>query len=163
MGRPRTFSQDEVLRLAARVFMEGGYEGTSVDDLVQALNLHRGSLYKAFGSKRGLFLAVLERYVRSAISDAVQAALNGDGDILEELTTGNHVDLLLIAAVERGHHDPQVAALVRTALAQLAGVAEQIQPVTGLRGHEVGAAAILGVRLARRLLPAEDLETAESR
>ncbi|WP_408649259.1 helix-turn-helix domain-containing protein [Streptomyces herbicida] len=34
------------------MFAERGYEGTSVDDLVRALGVHRGSLYKVFGSKR---------------------------------------------------------------------------------------------------------------
>ena len=73
MGRPRGFSEDEVLDAAA-AFVLGGYEGTSIDDLVKALNLHRGSLYQAFGSKHGLFLAALRHYIEthlvSAPSDA---------------------------------------------------------------------------------------------
>lgn len=42
---------------AARLFLERGYEATAIDELVVACGLHRGSLYKAFGSKRGIFLA----------------------------------------------------------------------------------------------------------
>ncbi|SOZ40938.1 TetR/AcrR family transcriptional regulator [Cupriavidus neocaledonicus] len=39
-----------------------GFNACSVDDLVEATaSLHRGSLYKAFGSKRGLFEKVLDR------------------------------------------------------------------------------------------------------
>lgn len=64
VARPKSFSPENVLRLALTCFTAGGYEGTSMDDLVQALDLHRGSLYEAFGSKRGLFLAVLDDYVR---------------------------------------------------------------------------------------------------
>jgi len=63
MGRPRGFSERTILEAAADAFVRGGYEGTSVDDLVHALKLHRGSLYRAFGSKHGLFLAVLRHYV----------------------------------------------------------------------------------------------------
>jgi hypothetical protein len=39
--------------------VQGGGEGTWIDDLVKALRLHRGSLDKAFGSTSALFLVVL--------------------------------------------------------------------------------------------------------
>lgn len=35
------------------------YDGVSVDDLVSHLGVHRNSLYKALGSKRGLYLIAL--------------------------------------------------------------------------------------------------------
>ncbi|WP_353485842.1 TetR/AcrR family transcriptional regulator [Apilactobacillus xinyiensis] len=41
------------------VFLSNGYEATSLDDLVNATGLLRGSLYAAFGSKRSMFLEVL--------------------------------------------------------------------------------------------------------
>ncbi len=59
MGRNRTFDEADVTTRCAEVFRRTGHEGTSIDDLVNAISLHRGSLYKAFGSKRGLFLAAL--------------------------------------------------------------------------------------------------------
>ena len=59
MGRQRTFDEAEVIVQSASVFLRQGYEGTSIDDLLAATGLHRGSLYKAFASKRGLFLAAL--------------------------------------------------------------------------------------------------------
>jgi len=46
MGRPRSFDEDTILEAAAAVFVRGGYEGTSIDDLVRTLGLHRGSLYQ---------------------------------------------------------------------------------------------------------------------
>lgn len=46
---------------AAAVFRRHGYSATSVEDIVQATGVHRGSLYATFGSKRELFLRVLER------------------------------------------------------------------------------------------------------
>lgn len=158
MARPKTFSPEQVLRLAMACFTAGGYEGTSIDDLVQALNLHRGSLYKEFGSKRGLFLAVLQEYVGSTLPTAIRAAVGGPDDAVEHLTTGSDLDLLLIAAVERGDTDSQVATLVRQALAQLDGVPET-SPSPSHRKSRVGgrsATAILGARLDRRLLPATE-------
>ena len=156
MARPKSFSTDEVLGLAATVFTSGGHEGTSVDDLVQRLNLHRGSLYKAFGSKRGLFLAVLERYVSTALPAAIAAAVDGSGDAFESLVEGTDLDLLLVAAIERGHHDLQVAALVRQALELLEAVAAQSFSACHKAVNSSWVTATLGARLGRRLLPATE-------
>jgi TetR/AcrR family transcriptional repressor of nem operon len=62
MARQKTFQSEDVIDRAIDVFMTKGYEGTSVQDLVNATGLHPGSLYNAFGSKEGLFEAALERF-----------------------------------------------------------------------------------------------------
>ena len=53
---------DQVLDAAQEAFWVHGYEGTSIHDLLEATGLQRGSLYKAFGDKQGLFLQTLDRY-----------------------------------------------------------------------------------------------------
>lgn len=65
MARPRNFEEEDVLVKAAAVFGRLGYNAASIDDLVTATGLQRGSLYKAFRSKRNLFEKVLHR----ALSD----------------------------------------------------------------------------------------------
>ncbi len=55
MGRPRTFSELDVVARACAVFAHRGFAATSVDDLVRATGVGRASLYGAFGSKDGLF------------------------------------------------------------------------------------------------------------
>ncbi len=62
MARPRAFDEDEVLDRATEVFWQRGYDGASMAELVKAMGLNSPSLYAAFGSKRGLFEAVLDRY-----------------------------------------------------------------------------------------------------
>ncbi|MQS40025.1 TetR/AcrR family transcriptional regulator, partial [Streptomyces katsurahamanus] len=78
MGRPRGFDEAEVVRSAARLFAGRSYDGTSIDDLVTHLGLHRNSLYKTFGSKRGLYLAALrwslEHEVAPLIDRVAEAA-----------------------------------------------------------------------------------------
>jgi TetR/AcrR family transcriptional repressor of nem operon len=64
MGRPREFDEEKVLALARTLFAAQGYNGTSIDDLVKTTGLLRGSLYKAFGSKRNLFALVLDGTLR---------------------------------------------------------------------------------------------------
>ncbi|MFX1738295.1 TetR/AcrR family transcriptional regulator [Paraburkholderia sp. A1RI_3L] len=56
---------DTVLDGAVRVFRERGYHATSVGDLSEATGLTAGSLYKAFGDKRGVFLAAFAHYVEA--------------------------------------------------------------------------------------------------
>jgi AcrR family transcriptional regulator len=45
-----------------QVFWRKGYEGASMVDLTTAMGINSPSLYAAYGSKEGLFRAVLERY-----------------------------------------------------------------------------------------------------
>ena len=72
-GRPRGFSADDVLDRAITVFWTRGYAATAISDLVEATGLNPPSLYAAFGSKRGMFLAVLARYVQTLGRGAVDA------------------------------------------------------------------------------------------
>ena len=65
-GRPRGFDSGEVLGAATERFRTRGYAGTSLDDLVDATGLRRPSLYAAFGDKRALYLATLERTIERA-------------------------------------------------------------------------------------------------
>lgn len=75
---------------------------------------------------------------------------------VEHLTAGSHLDVLLVAAVERGHSDPQVAALVGKALVQLDHIPGLNNAGAASRPEERRATAILGARLSRRLLPTAD-------
>ncbi len=62
MGRPRAFSEEAALDAAMKIFWEKGYEGTSLDDLTDAMGINRSSLYSSFGDKQTLFQKVIERY-----------------------------------------------------------------------------------------------------
>ena len=63
MARPREFDVDTALERALGVLWFKGYEATSLDDLCEATDLSRSSLYATFGSKRKLLLRSVERYV----------------------------------------------------------------------------------------------------
>ncbi len=56
------FDQSLVVRKAAEVFQEKGYNGTSIQDLVDATGLNRSSIYNSFGSKLKLYTLALEGY-----------------------------------------------------------------------------------------------------
>ncbi|WP_345408988.1 helix-turn-helix domain-containing protein [Nonomuraea salmonea] len=61
-GRPRAFDESQALERALMLFWSRGYGATSVQDLVEALSLERGSLYGAFGDKRSFYLAAVRLY-----------------------------------------------------------------------------------------------------
>jgi len=62
MPKKKQFDETEVLVKAKELFSEKGYNGTSMDDLVQATGLSRSSIYDTFGDKHGLFLKSLNYY-----------------------------------------------------------------------------------------------------
>jgi AcrR family transcriptional regulator len=62
-GRPRAYDPEVALGRATGAFWRHGFSGTSLDALTDAMDMNRPSLYGAFGDKRALYLAALDRYV----------------------------------------------------------------------------------------------------
>lgn len=62
IGRPLEFDPDTALDAAMHLFWSKGYEHTSMQDLLAAMNLSKSSLYQAFGGKQQLFQHCLVRY-----------------------------------------------------------------------------------------------------
>jgi AcrR family transcriptional regulator len=91
-GRPREFDPEQAIEQALAVFWEKGYEGASLTDLTEAMEINRPSLYAAFGSKEELFRRVVERYV-SGPGDFVRLAL-------EQPTVRGVVESILQGTVE---------------------------------------------------------------
>ncbi len=128
MARPKEFDHDEVVDKAMAVFWAKGFEATSVQDLVDATGVNRGSLYNAFVDKAGLFDAAMDRYlavtpVLEILGDPESAPpratierlfrfLVEDGAVDRE----NRGCLITNTAVELSPRDPAVAAKVAEAL-----------------------------------------------
>src|SRR6185369_919760 len=75
-GRPRSFDEREALEKATQVFWSKGYDGTTIDDLVDGMGVGRPSLYSVFGDKRTLFLRVLRAYAETKGARAAKALLS---------------------------------------------------------------------------------------
>ena len=69
----KQFDVDEMLDKAMQAFWTRGYQGTSVQDLVQSTGVNRGSLYATYPDKHALFIAALRMY-----DDANRASLLAD-------------------------------------------------------------------------------------
>jgi TetR/AcrR family transcriptional regulator, transcriptional repressor for nem operon len=85
MARPKEFSREEVLNKAMITFWRLGYEATSVQDLVAAMGINRGSLYDTFGDKHDLFLATLDHYIQSVVK-VTFSRLEKSGSVKQALT-----------------------------------------------------------------------------
>lgn len=131
MARPRTFDRDAVLDRAMTAFWSKGYEATSIEDLVEKMGIQRGSLYSAFGDKRGLFFAALERY-QHVVARELLETLEAPGSGLEairrffRLRVAGALDrrrppgcLMTNSAVELSRRDRGAAARVGGSLAKM--------------------------------------------
>jgi len=149
MARPRSFDRDHVLHAAERQFRTTGYNGTSVEDISAATSLGSGSLYAAFGSKRGVLLQAMGGYSARLTQSAVEALAGPDEGALERLRAFllGAVDGVPLAddvppapdraaaacfaaktALELGNSDPEVARIAHATFSAVAtSVAECVR------------------------------------
>jgi TetR/AcrR family transcriptional regulator, transcriptional repressor for nem operon len=171
MARPREFDEAVVLDAAVDCFWTRGYEATSVRDLAAEMGITGPSLYNAFGDKRSLFRAALERYVqlwtRARISEvetklppkeAVRAFIAG---IIERsLDDPDRRGCMLVnAALEIAPHDAEIGAEVAVWLGEIESffrraiaAAQAAGTVPAERDARDLARLLLGVTLGVRVL-----------
>ena len=122
MPRKKEFDREEVLEKAMETFWCYGYEGTSIQDLVQTMGINRGSLYDTFKDKRSLFKAVLIHYSDTFVNSMFAALKSPNAskqeivDLFYELVEKAVADsqrkgcLITNSVVEISCHDPEIAA-----------------------------------------------------
>ena len=64
MARPIRYDEQAVVQTALEQFWQDGFNGCSVDALVDGTGLNKHILYQAFGGKNGLFRRALESYLQ---------------------------------------------------------------------------------------------------
>jgi TetR/AcrR family transcriptional repressor of nem operon len=131
MPRHAEYNRNFVITRATTVFWEQGYGKTSIGDLVEATGLQPGSLYGAFGNKKGLFLEVVDQYNQDFIGQ-LRSLRDADGPAIDKLQgildtivddacTGNgrHGCLTVNALLELSRHDEEIAERLRRYNAQV--------------------------------------------
>jgi len=71
MSGTKQYDRTELLDRAIELFRVHGFSDTSTAELVAELGVNRKSMYAEFGSKQGLFEAVLERYNQEHLSNVL--------------------------------------------------------------------------------------------
>lgn len=124
MARTKDFDENEVLNKAIAIFWHKGYNGTSMQDLVDGLGISRSSLYDTYVDKHTLFIKALESYQKAG-SAKVCAITNSGGPAKEtikkllELVIGELLGdkmqkgcFMVNAEVEVAPHDAEVSKMV---------------------------------------------------
>jgi TetR/AcrR family transcriptional repressor of nem operon len=154
MARPKQFDPDEALDAAMKLFWEQGYEGTSVQELVERTGVHKRSMYYTFGDKHALFVKALSRYAADteqqlrAAAEAPGSATDAIRALLETALPGAAGDLpagclLVNSATELAARDPDAAGPVEHHFA----TSERVLKDLVARGQDEG-------EIATRLTPA---------
>lgn len=136
-----------VLDAAFELFLEGGYEGTSMEAVARAVGVTKPVVYACYPSKDELFKALLRREeerVLAEIAAALPAA--ADGDLEAVLTEG------LIAFLRAVEASPRAYRVIFLGEGANAAVARRVQAG---RVRQVEAVAMLARPLLEGASPAE--------
>jgi TetR/AcrR family transcriptional repressor of nem operon len=161
MARPREFDREAALGDAISAFAEHGYEGTSTDQLLEAMNISRQSLYNTFGDKRQLYLEALRTYAAESMAEQMQSLNNGSPlkgieAMLNAFILRPSKSCLGVSSVcEFGRSDPEVTMLNDTAARALRAALERRISEGKASVNETAAAhfvlaALSGIKIAAR-------------
>jgi TetR/AcrR family transcriptional repressor of nem operon len=175
MARPREFDEADVLDAAVACFWSRGYEATSVRDLIETTGLTGASLYNAFGDKRALFRAALDRYVETSIGERIRRcealppreAISAffDEILSRSLKDRQHKGCMLVnSALEIAPHDAEFRRIIAGVLTRIEGffltcieagkadgTVTRAIPAQDLARHLLGV--LMGVRVLARARP----------
>lgn len=126
MPRTREYDEAALLNGAMETFWSQGYDGTSIDDLVERTGVHRASLYSVYPDKRALFIAGIKRYLDLVVEDNIRRLREAEspGEAVRQFflkLVDAPIDrlrrgcLLTNSATELGSDDEELAALIRGA------------------------------------------------
>ena len=133
MARPKEFDRDKALQGAISIFSEHGYEGTSTDALMQAMDIRRQSMYDTFGDKRSLYLEALRQYCADSVGDHI-ATLNAEARPLRA------IEAMLARFIERAINGEGRTCMGINAIAEFGRSDEDVSRLTDMMGKTLRTA-----------------------
>ena len=127
-GRPKVSSRETLAEAACELFLERGYDATSVADITQRAGVSRSSFFNYFASKSDVLWSGVDERIGTAIRSLEQ---------LDRAVTGEAVRDILLLVVRDFEPDPLALAL-RNAAAM--GLESELVRDTGLRLARLSAA-----------------------
>ena len=146
-GKRGAATRATLLASGRKVFARRGFDGASIREITRGASANLGAITYHFGSKRGLYEAVLKDAL-SPLVDRVGAVASGEGTPLARL--GNVVDVffdhlakhpdiprLLLQEIAAGKTPPaEVLAIIRLNVGHLASILEEGRAEGSIRpGH----------------------------
>jgi AcrR family transcriptional regulator len=108
-------NRDQILEASAQIIRQKGYHAASMQDIAEAVNLQKASLYHHFSSKQEILLTLLDQALDLLI-ERVSAALDEDISIDEKLSQAirvymesldEHAALAAVLLLEHRSLDPE--------------------------------------------------------
>ncbi|WP_433677240.1 TetR/AcrR family transcriptional regulator [Microbacterium gorillae] len=143
-GRPRASSRETLAEAACELFLEQGYEATSVADITARAGVSRSSFFNYFASKHDVLWAGIDDAI-AALEQRLRRAPDGAAEALLAFADGLTPDSLALA-IANDEAMGAVADLQRESTARAARIGAAVTGalrVTGwapLRAQVIGAA-----------------------
>ena len=134
-------TRERLLRAAADVFAERGYDGTRVADIAAAAGVSNGALYAHFASKADLLTGALRRHGRNLLADMF-AADPGQSVMELLLLVGRSLarrrdtrGYLIVEALVAARRDEDVAGPMREYIGERAGFLAELMRLAQASGE----------------------------
>jgi AcrR family transcriptional regulator len=120
----------ELLDAAASLFVQKGYDATTMTEIAQCADASIGSLYQFFPSKEALAEALFGRYVER-LSSRLEALIEGAPNLSTKRLADQLIDLMLEVSSDR---DAAVALS-----SSIAGIVERRKPLRSATRRQIAA------------------------
>ena len=126
MARNREFSMDEAVYSAMNLFWMNGFTNTSLDSLLESMNIGKGSFYQAFQNKRDLYIRTLNLYKDQTRQFYIEITSRGKGlnriknyldSLIDEMYNEDFVKrgcFLCNASIENAGKDEEVTEIIHS-------------------------------------------------
>ncbi len=95
-------SREKILQSAVQLFLEEGFEATSVNDICKHAGVSKGSFYHYFETKQVLFLTLMENWSSRVMQSILGNPISVDTNVRDVLIKMPYQFNMAFAAVPRG-------------------------------------------------------------
>lgn len=123
MPRNVEFDEENAIQRAMEVFWEKGYNGASLRDLTQAMNINSSSLYNTIGDKQELFVRCVRHYTDIRKQDLQRRLQSSDSpftalvtyinDAVDVIISGDNSCMAVKSAFEVATNDQRVKDILK--------------------------------------------------
>ena len=154
--------REEILAAAMVELADRGYDGASTEDIARRAGISQPYVFRLFGTKRDLFIAVARRclldtlqlFQRAAEGLRGEEALAAMGKAYQEMLANDRVHLRTQMQAYVACDDPEICAVVRSGYSDLVAFAERVSGLPPAAIWQFFAAGMLLNVFASMGLPA---------
>ncbi len=156
--------REEIIDAAVAEFAEKGLHGASTDEIARLAGISQPYVFRLFGTKKGLYMAVvarcfrqtLETFQRAAEGKRGEEALHAIGKAYGELLESDRVYLRAQMQAHAACEDPEICAVVRDGFGDLVNYVERVSGVSPVELAKFFSSGMLMNVLSSMEAPAED-------